>query len=131
MKTLVVDDELVSRTKLKTIMDMIGVCVEAEDGRAGLEAFKQAWAGHEPFDLICLDVKMPDMDGTEVLFEIRLAEKEMKVAREKPARILMITSSSDKDTVITSIQAGCDGYVVKPFQANQIFEKLKKLGLKF
>jgi len=130
MKILIVDDETVSRTKLKMILETVGECHEAENGREALAFFKRAWAELIPFDLVCLDVSMPGMDGTEVLLEIREAESQMRVSREKPVKILMITSHADKDTVITSIQAGCDDYLVKPFQPGHVLDKIKKLGFK-
>jgi len=82
-----------------------------------------------PFDLITLDVSMPEMDGTEVLYIIREIEKTMKIPKENQVKILMVTSHSDKDTVIASVQAGCDDYIVKPFDREVIINKLKKIGL--
>lgn len=128
MKTLIVDDELVSRMKLKIIFEKFGPCQVVENGREAITAFKDAWKQAEPFDLLCLDVSMPEMDGTEVLFEIREAETALKVTREKPVKVFMITSRRDKDTIITSIQAGCDDYIVKPFDPQLIWKKVEKLG---
>lgn len=128
MKALVVDDELVSRKKLQKIMESLGECEAVESGSAAIAAFQKALENGMPFDLITLDVLMPKMDGTEVLYTIREIEKEKKIPKEKQVKILMVTSHSDKDTIITCIQAGCDDYIVKPFDREAVFKKLGKLG---
>ena len=129
MKVLIVDDQVVSRKKMKKIMDDFGYCMVAENGPEAVSQFRKAHEGKLPFHLVTLDIEMPGMDGTEVLFEIREIEKEFKVPKQGQIRVLMVTSHSDKDTVITSIQAGCDDYIVKPINKGIIVKKLKKLGL--
>jgi len=130
MKTLIADDEVVSRKKLAKILDPLGECRTVDNGRSAVEAFKKAWSVGHPFDLICLDISMPEMDGLDVLFEIRNRESKLRVEKEKPSRVLMITSHSDQDSVITAIQAGCDGYLVKPFDHNSVMDKIRSLGFR-
>jgi len=133
MKILVVDDELVSRKKLQKIMNIIGECQAFDNGIDAIAAFEKAWENGAPekawengapFDLIVLDIAMPEMDGTEVLSKIREIEKENKVQSEKKAKIMMVTAHSDVDRVITCIKAGCDDYISKPFDRQIIVEKL-------
>ena len=130
MRSLIADDELVSRKKLKKILDSVSECMAVENGRAAVEEFNQAWSRGQPYDLVCLDISMPVMDGLDVLFELRKTESELGVQKEKPARVLMITSHSDQDSVVTAIQAGCDDYLVKPFERFGVIEKIKSLGFK-
>ena len=115
MKTLIVDDELVSREKMKKIMDSLGECVAVESGSEAIIAFKDGVETGAAFDLITLDVSMPEVDGMEVLFRIREIEKENMVPKDKQIKVMMVTSQSDKDTIITCVQAGCNEYIVKPF----------------
>jgi len=82
MRVLVVDDELVSRKKMQKIMDAFGECIAVASGEAALKAFGEAIAKEEPFDLITLDISMPRMDGTEVLYEMRKIEKKRNTPRE-------------------------------------------------
>jgi len=128
MKILLVDDELVSRKKLEKIMEGLGECVAVESGQAALKEFKKAWENLVPFDLITLDVSMPKMDGTEVLYEVREIEKIKKIPKEKLAKILMVTSHSDKGTIFTCIQAQCNDYILKPFKKEMVLKKIEKLG---
>jgi len=88
----------------------------------------EAWNSWSPCDLISLDVQMPEMDGLEVLNRIRGMEREKNVPESQRARVVMVTARSDKDTLMTSIQAGCNDYVVKPFDKAIVAKKLTKLG---
>ncbi len=129
MKILVVDDELVSRKKMEKIMTAFGQCAAVDNGADALKAFEEANGKGEAFDLITLDVSMPVMDGTEVLFEIRLIEHQKSIPKEKKVKVIMVTGQSDKDLVITCVQAGCDGYVVKPFDSKIMADKMKQIGI--
>jgi two-component system, chemotaxis family, chemotaxis protein CheY len=128
MKILVVDDEMVSREKMKMIMSHFGQCEAVENGADAVEQFVSAWNGWSPYDLISLDVQMPEMSGVEVLNRIRGMEREKNVPESKRVKIVMVTARSDKDTIMTSIQAGCNDYVVKPFDKAIVAKKLTKLG---
>jgi len=128
MRVLIVDDELVGRMKMQKIMEHFGECESLENGSEAMTAFTNAWENWRPFNLITLDVAMPEMDGTEVAARIREIERAKNVSEENQAKILMVTGHSDKDTVITSIQAGCDDYIVKPFTKGVLIKKLRKLG---
>jgi two-component system chemotaxis response regulator CheY len=128
MKILVVDDEMVSREKMKMIMSHFGQCEAVENGADALGKFVEAWNSWSPYDLISLDVQMPEMDGVEVLNRIRALEREKNVPESKRVRVVMVTARSDKDTIMTSIQAGCNDYVVKPFDKAIVAKKLSKLG---
>jgi len=128
MKILVVDDEMVSREKMKMIMGHFGQCEAVENGADAVEKFVGAWGGWSPYDLISLDVQMPEMDGVEVLNRIRGMEREKNVPESKRVKIMMVTARSDKDTIMNSIQAGCNDYVVKPFDKTIVAKKLIKMG---
>lgn len=129
MNILVVDDELVSRKKLRKIMSSFGECEEVESGEAAIKTFEQAWENSTPFDFITLDVAMPEMGGTEVLHRIRELEIQKGLPLEKRVKIFMVTSYSEKDTVTAAAKVGCDDYIIKPFSRETILAKLKKCGL--
>jgi CheY-like chemotaxis protein len=130
MKILVVDDEMVSRTKLKLIMDNFGDCEAADNGKQALSMFHKAHQQGKPFGLIMLDIDMPEMDGVAVLAEMIEAEIKLEVSKAHKAKILMVTSYTDKKRVISCIQSGCDDYIAKPFDVNTIGKKLSKLGIR-
>jgi len=130
MKILVVDDEMVSRTKLKLIMDNFGECEAVDNGKEAVAMFHKAHQHGNPFGLIMLDIDMPEMDGVTVLSKMIEAEIKLKVSKAHKAKILMVTSYTDKDRVISCIQSGCDDYIAKPFDINTIGKKLSKLGIR-
>jgi HD-like signal output (HDOD) protein len=129
VKSLVVDDEIVSRKKLQKILSSFGRCDDADSGGVAIETFREGLQKGEPYDLVMLDISMPEMNGTDVLFSMRRAEKEAGISRDKRVKVVMVTSHTDKDTVITCIQAGCDEYIKKPFERETIAGKLRRLGL--
>ena len=129
MRVLLVDDEQVSLSKLTKIMSQYGDCLSVTSGRQALDAFVQAWQDWRPFDLICMDMSMPEMDGSETLLEIREMERGKKVSGRHMVKVLMVTAHADRDSIVTCIQAGCDDYLAKPFNMATIREKLERLGL--
>lgn len=129
MKILIADDELVSRKLMERILTGYGECEAVESGTATLEAFKTAEENGKPFDLITLDISMPDMSGLDVLFQIRAMEKQKEVPTDKRTVIIMVTASADKDTIVTAVQSGCNDYIAKPFDRDTLAKKLIKLGL--
>jgi HD-like signal output (HDOD) protein/FixJ family two-component response regulator len=129
MNILIVDDELVSRKKMVKLMERFGRCVEAETGAAAFAQFLKAHEKKAPFELVTLDIGLPDMTGTDLLLKIRDVESKKKIADPQRAKIIMVTAHSDKERIIASLQAGCDDYVVKPFDRVTIKKKLDKLRL--
>ncbi len=129
MKILIADDELVSRKLMERIMAGYGECRAVDSGKAAMEAFKAAWENEQFFDLITLDISMPDMSGLDVLFQIRAMEKQKEVPANQRTVIIMVTASADKDTIVTAVQTGCNDYITKPFDLDIISKKLIKVGL--
>jgi HD-like signal output (HDOD) protein/CheY-like chemotaxis protein len=126
MRILVVDDEMVSRTKMETLMHTFGECKTAVDGFQAIAMYTSAYTDGTPYHLVMLDIEMPDMKGTEVLHHIRDVESQ----GTHRAVVLMVTAQAAKELVLTSIQSGCDDYITKPFNINIIRNKLKKYGIR-
>jgi HD-like signal output (HDOD) protein/FixJ family two-component response regulator len=129
MKILIVDDDLVSRTKMEVLMNSFGECVLAQDGLEAISAYKRAWDGGTPFGLITLDIDMPGLNGEEVLSQIREFETGQSAPLDKQAVIFMVTGLSEKEQVLKCLSCGCQDYIVKPFNIRVIREKLQKFGV--
>jgi len=129
MKVLIADDEKVSRIKLKLIMQNFGECESVDNGKDAVAMFHNAHQQGTPFCLIMLDLDMPGLDGLQVLSEIISAETKLGVPKTQKAKVLMVSSSTDKDLVLRCIQSGCDDYIAKPFGINTVGKKLSKLGI--
>ena len=128
MRILVVDDEVVSRKKMMKSVSSLGTCEGVQNGNAAISAVQTALEEWKLYDLITLDISMPDISGTKVLTHIRDMETKKGLDNEERATILMVTSHSDLDTV-KACAGKCNGYIVKPFNKDVIMEKLKKTGV--
>lgn len=120
MKILVVDDFSTMRRIVRNLLKELGFSNvdEAEDG---VEALKKLRA--DTFDFVVSDWNMPNMTGIDLLREIR------KDNALKHLPVLMVTAEAKKENIIEAAQAGASGYVVKPFTAITLDEKLKKIFL--
>jgi len=128
MRVLVVEDDPSIRDMLEKFLAPIARCDLAEDGYAGIIAFEQALDLGEPYDLVCLDLVMPNMDGWEALRRIRAAEQSR--ARIPHIRVLVLTardSSANMRRFLTS--STNEGFLLKPFRKSELFEAIKALGL--
>lgn len=121
MKILVVDDFSTMRRIVKNILKQLGYenIEEAEDGAQGYSKLKNGG-----FGFVVSDWNMPNMDGLEMVNKIR-GDAELK---DLP--ILMVTAEAEKDKVIAAIKAGVNNYVVKPFTAEILKEKMDKIAEK-
>ncbi len=130
MKTLIAEDDFVSRTLLQEMLSPLGVCHIAIDGVEAMAAYLQALEAGEPYDLICLDIMMPNMDGQEVLAKIREIEKERLIGGSDIAKIIMVTALDDPKNIMKALVKGsCEAYLVKPIEYEKLITELKKLDL--
>src|SRR5512135_1541256 len=117
-KFLVVDDFSTMRRIVRNLLKELGFVnvQEAEDGVDALNKLRS-----EPFDFVVSDWNMPNMTGIELLRAIRAD------AALKHLPVLMVTAEAKKENIIEAAQAGASGYVVKPFTAAVLEEKLNKI----
>ena len=121
LKVLVVDDMSTMRRIVKNVLKQIGYTDlhEAEDGQRGLQKLKEGG-----FGLVVSDWNMPVMMGIDMLRAIR-ADPDLK-----HIPVLMVTAEAQKENIIEAVQAGVSNYVVKPFTADALLEKLQKIFAK-
>ncbi len=118
MKFLVVDDFSTMRRIVRNLLKELGFTNvdEAEDGQIALQKLNSL-----PFDFVVTDWNMPNMDGLTLLQNIRATPA------LKHLPVLMITAEAKKENIIEAAQAGASGYIVKPFTAGTLSEKLTKI----
>ncbi len=130
MKTLIVEDDFLARALLSTLLSEHGSCHVAVNGQEALDAIKSAFDENEPYDLICLDIMMPVMNGQEALLELRKLEKERGIKGAKSTKVIMITAIDDSKNIIKAFRQGqCEAYLNKPLDRNKLLGHLKDLGL--
>lgn len=118
MKILIVDDFSTMRRIIKNLLRDLGFnnTHEADDGNTALPMLKGG-----DFDFVVTDWNMPGMQGIDLLRAIRADDK------LKHLPVLMVTAEAKREQIITAAQAGVNGYVVKPFTAGTLKEKLEKV----
>jgi len=127
MKTLIVDDDPVNLKLCIKYLSIYGQCVSAMNGSEAIEKFKHAMNVNIPFQLILLDIMMPETDGHTALQEIRKIEKENKVTFEKRTKIIMATALSDFKHVTAAFDEMADGYLVKPIDKIRLLNEINKV----
>lgn len=127
MKALIVDDIEMNRELLAIFLEGRATIVFAESGENALKQVEDALETDTYFDLICMDISMPGIDGHETLKKIR----EMESARDEVrATVFVVTGSSSPDDMFDAlIQGGCDDYLTKPLMQQNFIELLNKHGL--
>ncbi len=129
MKTLIVEDDFTSRLLLQELLKGYGPSHVAVNGKEAVEAVRAALEANEPYDLICLDIMMPEMDGQEALREIRALEDARGITSSYGAKIIMTTALGDLKNVSAAYGSLCDAYLVKPIEKVKLREELNKLEL--
>ncbi len=129
MRILIAEDDLTSRRFLQKFFASYGECDPVVDGLETLDAFMLAMQEGKPYDLICLDIMMPKVDGVKVLKAIRDFETHKGILPEKRAKIVMITALAEASLVQRAFEIGCEAYAAKPIDIAKLTEVLAKLGL--
>ncbi len=129
MKILIAEDDFTSRLLLQEMMKSYGLSHIAVNGKEAVAAVQLALKMGAPYDLICLDVLMPEMDGHEALKEIRLIEEDQGFVGKGRAKIIMTTSLADKTNVMKARDSECDYYLIKPYDRVKLQQALYTFNL--
>ncbi len=129
MKILLAEDDYVTRKAMKSFLSKYGDCDVTVDGMEAVDAFMLALEEDEPYNLVCLDIMMPVMDGYQALVGIRNLEKERNIPEEKCAKIIMTTALNEEANVKMAFELGCTIYSGKPIDQDRFEQALKKLGM--
>jgi len=118
MKVLVVDDFATMRRIVKNVLRQIGFknISEADDGKSALSELRK-----EKYDLVMCDWNMPEMPGIDLLTTMRADDA------LKDIKFVMVTAEAKKENIVEAVKAGVNNYVVKPFTADTVAEKLQKV----
>ena len=129
MKTLIVEDDFIYRVLLQRCLAPCGEIHLAASGKEALQAYRLAIQARQPYDLICLDIMMPGMNGHEVLKQIRAEEQQKGVFSTQGVKIVMVTALREMKHIVEAYQSLCDGYITKPIDRVGLFRVLKQLGM--
>lgn len=128
MKILIAEDDVSSRKFMFQFMSAYGDCDITVDGMEALDAFTMALDSKEPYDLICIDIMMPKIDGIKVLQVIRSIEQQKQITEVKKAKVIMTTALNDVDLVKKIFEYGCEAYATKPIDVKKMAKVMEKMG---
>ncbi len=129
MRILIVEDEYVSRRFLYKFMKEYGECDVTVNGKEAIEAFIISLEDENPYDLILLDIMMPEIDGMKVLKTIRLMEKDRGIIGDERVKIIMTTALNESENVMEAFDEGCEAYAAKPLDTKKLINVMEKLNL--
>lgn len=129
MRILIAEDDFASRKMLLKFLSTFGECDVTVDGMEAIDAYLMALEEDNPYDLVCLDVMMPIMDGYQALKNIRDIERERNIPEEDMAKVIMTTALNEEKNVKKAFELGCTVYCAKPIDMDRLKSMLETLGL--
>lgn len=129
MRILIAEDDLASRKFMSKYMSSYGECDVTVNGIEAIEAFIMGLDSQKPYDLICLDIMMPKVDGIKALKVMREIEAVREIEESNRVKIIIITALGKTDYVMSAFETGMEAYVNKPVDMDMMEEAMKKLGL--
>ena len=121
---MVLDDVAMSVKLLKGILSTFGEVHGFTKPFEALDALRLAYKKDEPYDLLILDIMMPEISGFEVLSKKRMIERKHQIASR--TKVIMLTARNERASVVRAVQGGAEGYILKPFQREKVEEEVRK-----
>ena len=128
-RILIAEDDRISRNFLQKFMQSYGEVDMAVDGMEAVDLYMDSIKQNNRYDLLCLDIMMPKVDGLKVLKVIRQLEKQHGISQEEHLKIIMMTALADVGYVDEAFRQGCDAYASKPVDTDKVEEVMRNLGL--
>ena len=129
MRILIAEDDFASRKFMLRFLSKYGECDVTVDGTEAVDAFTMALENEEGYDLVCLDIMMPVLDGYQALRAIREVEKEKNIPEDKRVKVIMTTALNEGRNVTKAFELGCNAYAGKPIDQDKFENVLRKLEL--
>lgn len=128
MRILIAEDDETCSLILSSMFKSYGTSVVVEDGESVIRSVTTELVKQQPFDLICLDIMMPGLDGQACLRCIRAIEQGFGRVGGAGTKILMTTALNAPESIMTAFRSQCEGYLVKPIDRVKLTAQLSKLG---
>jgi len=129
LRILLAEDDFACRLLLQTFLSRYGECHVAVNGREAVEVFRISVEQEQPYDMICMDIMMPEMDGREAVRRIRAIEEDHGTRSTSGVKIIMTTTVEDVKEVILCFQELCDAYLMKPIDLAELVGQMKRYQL--
>jgi len=129
LRILLAEDDFACRLLLQTFLSRYGECHIAVNGREAVEAFELAIEEGHGYDLICMDIMMPEMDGREAVKRVRALEQSRGILSTFGAKIFMTTTVQEIKEVFLCFKELCDAYLMKPIDLGELLKQMRLFGL--
>lgn len=129
IKILLVVDELTSRRVLHSFLSPAGEVDVAVNRNKGLAAIKKAFDNNSPYELIFLDITMPELDGIVILKKIRQLESQYGLNEHARSKVIITSENTDKDVILKAARSGSTSYMIKPIDKTRLYNEIHKNGV--
>jgi two-component system chemotaxis response regulator CheY len=129
LRILLAEDDFACRLLLQTFLSRYGECHVAVNGREAVEAFRLAIESGRGYDLICMDIMMPEMDGREAVRQVRSLELSQGIQSTFGAKIFMTTTVQEIKDVFLCFKELCDAYLMKPIDLGELLNQMRHFEL--
>ena len=129
LQILLVEDDFACRLLLQTFLSRYGECQSAINGREAVEIFQSALNQGKTFDLICMDIMMPELNGRDAVLAIRALEEDNCITSTNGAKIIMTTAITEIKEVMLCFKSLCDAYLMKPIDLSELLAQIKAFQL--
>jgi len=126
LKILVAEDDFIARKVLCKFLQQHGNVDITENGKEALDLFRNGLQNGPLYDLVCLDIMMPKLNGHETLEAMRRAE-DLVTPDKDPCKIVMTTALDDSENILKSFDNQCNGYITKPYSFDKLHSEFKKI----
>ena len=129
LKILIVEDDYASSIVIEEYLSEYGECKIAANGTNAVTEFRNALNKGQPYDMICLDIMIPTIDGHLVLKEISQVQRDYGIDDKDGVKIVMTTALDESEDIARAFRGGCDAYIVKPVTDEILIKEMQKLSL--
>jgi two-component system chemotaxis response regulator CheY len=129
LRVLLTEDDFACRLLMQTFLSRYGECHIAANGKEAVDAVRAAINQGQKYDLICMDIMMPEMNGREAVRQVRELEETFGILSTSGAKIIMTTAVDEVKEVIRCFKELCDAYLVKPIDLNQLVGHMRSFRL--
>jgi two-component system chemotaxis response regulator CheY len=129
IKILFVEDEFTSRKILYSFLSPLGEVDIAINGKEAFTAVEKTVKNAQPYELIFLDIILPELDGITALKKIRELETQYGLNEHTRSKIIMISSHTDKNIILKADRSGCTSYMIKPIDKTRLYNEIRKQGV--
>jgi len=124
-KILIVDDNFENRQLLAEILREVAACDFAASGKEAIDAYNLSLEKGEPYNLILLDIELPEVNGLEILQKIRESEQTVGIPLGEGIPIIIVTAYEKR--FLEAYNKGCDDYILKPIDSDELLKKIAGL----